>query len=138
MISIDGIMIAKCVPAKIIYTFMPFQPSCQREYAFRRTGFGDDGHIGKYAGSPSEEPGKPQSDIRISDGLFAKFELQLRFPEIEYVVNFLNLKIHLFLQLSLPVHVASSPIAVYDLPILIHYFSVICSLSADFYCLSRM
>ena len=64
MISIDGIMIAKCVPAKIIYTFMPFQPSCQREYAFRRTGFGDDGHIGKDAGSPSEEPGKPQSDCQ--------------------------------------------------------------------------
>ena len=91
MISIDCIMITKCVPAKIIYAFMPFQPSCQREYAFRRTGFGDDGHIGKDAGSPSEEPGKPQSDIRISDELFAKFELQLWFPEIEYVVNFLNL-----------------------------------------------
>ena len=30
--------------AKIIYAFMPFQPSCQREYAFRRTGIGDDGH----------------------------------------------------------------------------------------------
>ena len=64
MISIDGIMIAKCVPAKIIYTFMPFQPSCQREYAFRRTGFGDDGHIGKDSVSPSEEPGEPQSDNR--------------------------------------------------------------------------
>ena len=42
----------------------PLQPSCQREYAFRRTGIGDDGHIGKDAGSPSEEPGEPQSDCQ--------------------------------------------------------------------------
>ena len=42
----------------------PLQPSCQGEYAFRRTGFGDDGHIGKDAVSPSEEPGEPQSDNR--------------------------------------------------------------------------
>ena len=30
------------------------------------------------------------SVIRISNELFAKFEFQLRFPEIEYVVDFLN------------------------------------------------
>ena len=57
----------------------PLQPSCQREYAFRRAGFGDDGHIGKDAGSPSEEPGKPQSDNRRGDhnGLLFRI-LQIR------------------------------------------------------------
>ena len=57
----------------------PLQPSCQREYAFRRTGIGDDGHIGKDAGSPSEEPGKPQSDNRRGDhnGLLFRI-LQIR------------------------------------------------------------
>ena len=36
----------------------PMQPLCQREYAFRRIGFGDDGHIGKDADSPSKKFGE--------------------------------------------------------------------------------